>query len=127
MDVRQRIRDALLQEKTGVTAEDVETLAVEQGMARLSTDAWRDLQEACTAMEEALKALYAMPDRATWAQHSPSVREGVAREEAALAGRLGLSRTVVRRLQAALCRAQQVDAVDAAGRAAPDDEPRLRP
>jgi DNA-binding GntR family transcriptional regulator len=127
MDIRQRIQDALRQAKTGVTAEDVETLAVEQSVARLSADAWRDLQEACTAMEEALKALYAMPDRVTWAQHSPSVREGVAREEAALAGRLGLSRTVVRRLQAALGRARQVDAVDAAGRAAPDDESRLRP
>lgn len=117
MDVRQRIRDTLLQDKTGVTAEDVETLAVEQCTARLSTDEWRDLQEACNAMEEALKALYAIPDRLTWAQQSRSVREGVARDEAALAGRLGLSRTVMRRLHAALCRAWHLEALDAAGRA----------
>lgn len=118
MDIRQRIQDALRQAKTGVTAEDVETLAVEQSVARLSADAWRDLQEACTAMEEARQALYAIPDRPTWAQHSPAVRDGVAREEAALAGRLGLSRTVVRRLQAALGRVRHLDAVDTAGRAA---------
>ena len=59
MDIRQRVRDYVLQEKTGVTAEDVEALAVEQCVARLSADEWRDLQEACHAMEEALKALYA--------------------------------------------------------------------
>jgi hypothetical protein len=118
MDVRQRIRDALRQEQTGVMAEDVETLAVEQCVARLSADAWRDLHEACTAMEEALTGLYALPDRLTWAQQSRSVREGVAREEAALAGRLGLSRTVMRRLHTALCRAWQRDAVEAAGQAA---------
>lgn len=117
MDIRQRIRDYLLQEKTGVTAEDVETLAVEQCAARLSTDEWRDFQEACNAMEEALKALYAIPDRLTWAQQSRSVREGVARDEAALAGRLGLSRTVMRRLHAALCHAWHLEALDAAGRA----------
>jgi hypothetical protein len=118
MDIRQRIRDAVRQEQTGVTAEDVEALAVEQCVARLSADEWRDLHEACTAMEEALKALYAMPDRLTWAQQSRSVREGVAREEAALAGRLGLSRTVMRRLHAALCHAWHLEALDAAGRAA---------
>jgi hypothetical protein len=115
MDIRQRIRDALLQEKTGVTAEDVEALAVEQCVARLSADEWRDLQAAFNAMEEALKALYAIPDRPTWAQHSFSVREGVARDEAALAGRLGLSRTVMRRLHAAICRAWQVEALGADG------------
>jgi hypothetical protein len=118
MDIRQRLRDAVRQEQTGVTAEDVEALAVEQCVARLSADEWRDLHEACTAMEEALKALYAMPDRLTWAQQSRSVREGVAREEAALAGRLGLSRTVMRRLHAALCHAWHLEALDAAGRAA---------
>jgi hypothetical protein len=117
MDVQQRIRDALLQEKTSVTPDDSETLAVEQCVARLSIDEWRDLQEACTAMEEALKTLYALPDRRTWAQQSRSVREGVAREEAALAGRLGLSPTVMRRLHATLCRAWHLEDVDATRRA----------
>ena len=46
MDIRQRIRDSLLQEKTGVTGEDIEALAVEQCVARLSADEWQDLQEA---------------------------------------------------------------------------------
>jgi hypothetical protein len=115
MDIRQRIRDSLLQEKTGVTAEDVEALAVEQCVARLSADEWRDLQEAFNAMEEVLKTLYAIPDRPTWAQQSFSVREGVARDEAALAVRLGLSRTVMRRLHAAICRARHVEALDADG------------
>lgn len=113
MDMRQRIRDSLLQEKMGVTTEDVEALAVEQCVARLSADEWRDLQEAFNAMEETLKALYAIPDRLTWAQQSPSVREGVVRDEAALAGRLGLSRTVMRRLRAAMCRAWHLEALDA--------------
>ena len=113
MDIRQRIRDSLQQEKTGVTADDVEALAVEQCVARLSADEWRDLHEACNAMEEALKALYAIPDRLTWAQQSAAVREGVARDEAALAGRLGLSRTVMRRLHTALCRAWHLEALDA--------------
>jgi DNA-binding GntR family transcriptional regulator len=117
MDIRQRVRDYVLQEKTGVTAEDVEALAVEQCVARLSADEWRDLQEACHAMEEALKALYAVPDRSTWAQQSRPVREGVARDEAALAGRLGLSRTVMRRLHAALCHAWHLEALDAPRRA----------
>lgn len=115
MDLRQYIRDSLLQEKTGVMAEDVETLAVEQCVARLSADEWQDLQEAFNAMEETVKALYAIPDRPTWAQQSLSVREGVVRDEAALAGRLGLSRTAVRRLHAAMCRAWRVEAQDADG------------
>ena len=115
MDIRQRIRDSLLQEKTGVAAEDVEALAVEQCVAGLSADEWQELQEAFTAMEEALKALYAIPDRPTWAQQSLSVREGVARDEAALAVRLGLSRTAMRRLHAALCHARHVEALDVDG------------
>jgi hypothetical protein len=115
MDIRQRIRDALLREKTGVTAEDVEALAVDQCVARLSSDEWQDLQEAFNAMEEALKALYAIPDRPTWAQQSLSVRWGVARDEAALAGRLGLSRAAMRRLYAAMYHAWHVEAQDADG------------
>ena len=115
MDLRQRIRDSLLQEKTGVPAEDVEALAVEQCVARLSVDEWQDLQEAFNAMEEARKALYAIPDRPTWAQQSLSVREGVARDEAALAGRLGLSRAAMRRLYVAMYRAWHVEAQDADG------------
>jgi hypothetical protein len=113
MDIRQHVRDALLQEKTGVTAEDVEATAVEQYVARLSSDEWQDIQEAFNAMETALKALYAIPDRPTWAQQSLSVREGVARDEAALAGRLGLSRAAMRRLHAAMYRARHVEAQDA--------------
>ena len=113
MDIRQRIRDSLLQAKTGVTAEDVEALAVEQCVARLSADEWQDLQEAVTAMEKALKALYTIPDRPTWAQQSLSVREGVARDEAALAVRLGLSRTGMQRLHAAMCRTWHVEALEA--------------
>jgi DNA-binding GntR family transcriptional regulator len=115
MDIRQRVRDSLLQEKTGVTAEDLEALAVEQCVARLSADEWQDLQAVFNAMEEALKALYATPDRSTWAQQSLTVREGMARDEAALAGRLGLSRTAMRRLHAAMCRAWHVEALDTDG------------
>jgi hypothetical protein len=115
MDLRQHIRDSLLQEKTGVTAADGEALAVEQCVARLSADEWQDVQEAFNAMEEALKALYAIPDRSTWAQQSFSVREGVARHEAALAGQLGLSRTAIQRLHAAIYRAWHVEAQDADG------------
>jgi hypothetical protein len=66
-------------------------------------------------MEEALKALYAIPDRPTWAQQSLSVRWGVARDEAALAGRLGLSRAAMRRLYAAMYHAWHVEAQDADG------------
>jgi hypothetical protein len=116
MDIRQRLRDALLQEKPGVTAADVEALAVEQCVARLSADEWQHLQAAFNAREEALKALYATPDRPTWAQQSFSVREGVARDEAALAARLGLSRTAMRRLHTAMCRAWDGEALDADGR-----------
>ncbi len=115
MDIRQHIRDSLLQEQTGVTAADAEALAVEQCVVRLSAGEWQHVQEAFNAMEEALKALYMIPDRPTWAQQSLSVREGVARDEAALAVQMGLSSTAMRRLHAAMRRAWHVEALDADG------------